>query len=162
MRERKNTMAAFGKKRKKAEFPDVIPVSEAIRKGDIFTKLTCLIMGAGNLARKQIIQGLLFLAGELCIYFLYGFLQGQRLCRISLRWVPKRRKRFSMKRHRFMSMRQEITPALPALWCCYVLCDNWIYPAVASCNSLLLYCAESTGSRKEADYLRPDIKRLER
>ena len=58
-------MAAFGKKKKASEFPDVIPVSEAIRKGDIFTKLTCLIMGAGNLARKQIIQGLLFLAGEL-------------------------------------------------------------------------------------------------
>ena len=51
-------MAAFGKKKKASEFPDVIPVSEAIRKGDIFTKLTCLIMGAGNLARKQIIQGL--------------------------------------------------------------------------------------------------------
>ena len=63
-------MAAFGKKKKASEFPDVIPVSEAIRKGDIFTKLTCLIMGAGNLARKQIIQGLLFLAGELA-YILY-------------------------------------------------------------------------------------------
>ena len=68
MRERKNTMAALEKKA--SEFPDVIPVSEAIRKGDIFTKLTCLIMGAGNLARKQIIQGLLFLAGELA-YILY-------------------------------------------------------------------------------------------
>ena len=103
-------MAAFGKKKKASEFPDVIPVSEAIRKGDIFTKLTCLIMGAGNLARKQIIQGLLFLAGELA-YIFYMFSTGQRLCRISLRWVPKRRKRFSMKRHRFMSMRQEITPS---------------------------------------------------
>ena len=64
-------MAAFGKKKKASEFPDVIPVSEAIRKGDIFTKLTCLIMGAGNLARKQIIQGLLFLTGELA-YILRG------------------------------------------------------------------------------------------
>ena len=69
-------MAAFGKKKKASEFPDVIPVSEAIRKGDIFTKLTCLIMGAGNLARKQIIQGLLFLAGELA-YIFYGFLRGK-------------------------------------------------------------------------------------
>ena len=33
-------MAALGKKKKASEFPDVIPVSEAIRKGDIFTKLT--------------------------------------------------------------------------------------------------------------------------
>ena len=66
-------MAAFGKKKKASEFPDVIPVSEAIRKGDIFTKLTCLIMGAGNLARKQIIQGLLFLAGELAYIFYMVF-----------------------------------------------------------------------------------------
>ena len=68
-------MAAFGKKKKASEFPDVIPVSEAIRKGDIFTKLTCLIMGAGNLARKQIIQGLP--GRRTCIYFLYGFLRGK-------------------------------------------------------------------------------------
>lgn len=66
-------MAALGKKKKASEFPDVIPVSEAIRKGDIFTKLTCLIMGAGNLARKQIIQGLLFLAGELAYIFYMVF-----------------------------------------------------------------------------------------
>ena len=70
-------MAAFGKKKKASEFPDVIPVSEAIRKGDIFTKLTCLIMGAGNLARKQIIQGLLFLAGELA-YILYMVFYGAK------------------------------------------------------------------------------------
>lgn len=68
-------MAVFGKKKKASEFPEVIPVSEAIRKGDIFTKLTCLIMGAGNLARKQIIQGLLFLAGELG-YILYMVFYG--------------------------------------------------------------------------------------
>ena len=70
-------MAAFGKKKKASEFPDVIPVSEAIRKGDIFTKLTCLIMGAGNLARKQIIQGLLFLTGELA-YILYMVFYGAK------------------------------------------------------------------------------------
>ena len=72
-------MAAFGKKKKASEFPDVIPVSEAIRKGDIFTKLTCLIMGAGNLARKQIIQGLLFLTGELA-YILYMVFYGAKAC----------------------------------------------------------------------------------
>lgn len=64
-------MAAFGKKKKASEFPDVIPVSEAIRKGDIFTKLTCLIMGAGNLARKQIIQGLLFWQENLHIFSIW-------------------------------------------------------------------------------------------
>ena len=60
MRERNNAMAVFGKKKKTREFPEVIPVSEAIRKGDIYTKMTCLFMGAGNLARKQILQ-------EMCI-----------------------------------------------------------------------------------------------
>ena len=68
-------MAGFGKKKKAREFPDVIPVFEAIRKGDIYTKLTCLFMGAGNLARKQIPQGLLFLAGEIayiCFMLFYG------------------------------------------------------------------------------------------
>ena len=75
MRERNNAMAVFGKKKKTREFPEVIPVSEAIRKGDIYTKMTCLFMGAGNLARKQILQGLLFLAGEvsyICFMFFYG------------------------------------------------------------------------------------------
>lgn len=75
VRERNKTMAGFGKKKKAREFPDVIPVSEAIRKGDIYTKLTCLFMGAGNLARKQIPQGLLFLAGEIayiCFMIFYG------------------------------------------------------------------------------------------
>lgn len=75
MRERNNAMAVFEKKKKTREFPEVIPVSEAIRKGDIYTKMTCLFMGAGNLARKQILQGLLFLAGEvsyICFMFFYG------------------------------------------------------------------------------------------
>ena len=30
--------------------------------GDIFTKLSYIIFGVGNLARKQIVKGLLFLA----------------------------------------------------------------------------------------------------
>lgn len=68
-------MAGFLKRKKIVEFPEVIPVGEAIRKGDIFTKLTCLLMGAGNFARGQIIQGLLFLAGEIayiCFMAFYG------------------------------------------------------------------------------------------
>ncbi|MBQ7840136.1 MAG: sugar ABC transporter permease [Lachnospiraceae bacterium] len=68
-------MAGLKRKQRIAEFPEVIPVTEAIQKGDIFTKLTCLIMGAGNFARKQIIQGLLFLAAEIgyiCFMVFYG------------------------------------------------------------------------------------------
>ncbi|MFR6589098.1 MAG: hypothetical protein ACLURV_01570 [Gallintestinimicrobium sp.] len=59
-------MAAFGKKKKASEFPDVIPVSEAIRKGDIFTKLTCLIMGRAY--EKTDHTGTFVLAGELHIF----------------------------------------------------------------------------------------------
>lgn len=68
-------MAGIKRKQKISEFPEVIPVKEAILKGDVFTKLTCLIMGAGNFARGQIIQGLLFLAAEIgyiCFMIFYG------------------------------------------------------------------------------------------
>lgn len=68
-------MAGIKRKKKISEFPEVIPVTEAIQKGDAFTKLTCLIMGAGNFARGQIIQGLLFLAAEIayiCFMIFYG------------------------------------------------------------------------------------------
>ena len=40
-------------------------------KGDIFTKLSFLIMGLGNIARKQFVKGLLYLVSEIVfIYFL--------------------------------------------------------------------------------------------
>lgn len=68
-------MAGIKRKQKISEFPEVIPVMEAISKGDVFTKLTCLVMGAGNFARGQIIQGLLFLAAEIsyiCFMAFYG------------------------------------------------------------------------------------------
>lgn len=68
-------MAGLKKKQRIKEFPNVIPVTEAICKGDVFTKLTCLIMGAGNFARGQIISGLLFLAAEIgyiCFMVFYG------------------------------------------------------------------------------------------
>lgn len=69
------TMAGLKKKQRTREFPKVIPVREAILKGDVFTKLTCFIMGAGNFARGQIIAGLLFLAAEIgyiCFMAFYG------------------------------------------------------------------------------------------
>lgn len=67
-------------------------------------------MGAGNLARKQIIQGLLFLAGELA-YILYMVFYGAKALQNFVTLGTETQKRFSMKRHRFMSMRQEITPS---------------------------------------------------
>ena len=43
----------------------VISVKNALRHGDIFTRLSAVIMGAGNICRKQIIKGLLYLAAEI-------------------------------------------------------------------------------------------------
>lgn len=38
---------------------------QALKKGDLYTRLTFLIMGLGNMARKQIIKGLLYLSAEI-------------------------------------------------------------------------------------------------
>ena len=48
---------------------DEIKVSNAILHGDVLTKLSMLFMGLGNLARKQIIKGLMFLAIEAAFIF---------------------------------------------------------------------------------------------
>lgn len=67
------------KKNKKAlnapsEFSKDYTVRKAFAKGDIFTKLSFLIMGLGNIVRKQFIKGLLFLAVEIgFIYFLVAY-----------------------------------------------------------------------------------------
>ena len=37
---------------------------KALTKGDIFTKLSVIILGLGNLVRRQIIKGLIFLGIE--------------------------------------------------------------------------------------------------
>ena len=42
----------------------------AFKEGDLLTKLTFVLMGAGNLFRGQIVKGLLFLAAEIA-YFVY-------------------------------------------------------------------------------------------
>lgn len=47
----------------------VVPIRVALTEGDIFTKLTALIMGLGNFARKQWIQGILFLAAEVGFFY---------------------------------------------------------------------------------------------
>lgn len=67
------------KKKKKAlnapkEFNNDYTATKAITKGDIFTKLSMVIMGLGNIVRKQFIKGLIFLAGEIAfIWFLMEY-----------------------------------------------------------------------------------------
>ena len=61
-------------KRKPSEFPTEYTVSNAFKKGDILTKLSFLLLGAGNIARKQIAKGIIFLFTEICyIFFMINF-----------------------------------------------------------------------------------------
>ena len=58
-------------KKRVNEFPTPYTVSNAVKKGGLLTKLSMLIMGAGNIAHKQIIKGLIFLLIEVAfIYFM--------------------------------------------------------------------------------------------
>ena len=49
---------------KKGEFYTEYTVRNAIKNGDLFTKLSMFILGAGNFARKEFIKGILFLFSE--------------------------------------------------------------------------------------------------
>ena len=57
-------MKKAGKKKDK-EFATPYTVCNAIAKGDIWTKLSMIVMGLGNMAHKQIGKGILFLAIEI-------------------------------------------------------------------------------------------------
>lgn len=45
--------------------PSPYTLGEALKHGDLFTKLSIIFFGFGNIARHQIVKGLLFLAGEI-------------------------------------------------------------------------------------------------
>ena len=66
-------MEKRGKKSKVKDFPKTYTIIEALKDGDLFTRLTCIFMGMGNFARKQFVQGIGFLAIE--IMYLYYMLQ---------------------------------------------------------------------------------------
>lgn len=55
----------MGKRKRVSEFATPYTATAAITKGDLMTKLSMLIMGAGNIARGQIIKGFMFLAIEI-------------------------------------------------------------------------------------------------
>lgn len=53
------------------EFPTPFTVTGALTKGNIITKISMLIMGLGNIAHKQIVKGIMFLAIEVAyIWFM--------------------------------------------------------------------------------------------
>jgi arabinogalactan oligomer/maltooligosaccharide transport system permease protein len=62
-------------KRKPSDFPTEYTVTNALKKGDLLTKLSFIILGAGNIARKQIVKGIMFLLVEVA-YIYYMFADG--------------------------------------------------------------------------------------
>ena len=58
------------KKRKMKEFASTYSLKNAFVKGDIFTKLSAVVMGLGNIVRGQVVKGLLFLAVQ-AAYIIY-------------------------------------------------------------------------------------------
>lgn len=63
-------------KRKPSDFPTDYTVTNAFKKGDLLTKLSFVLLGAGNIARQQIVKGILFLVTEIAyVYYMiaYGF-----------------------------------------------------------------------------------------
>ncbi|MCH3973393.1 MAG: sugar ABC transporter permease [Oscillospiraceae bacterium] len=63
------------KKKGSGEFDTPYTLHAAITKGDWRTRLSCLVMGFGNLAHRQIVKGLLCLATEIafiCFMVFYG------------------------------------------------------------------------------------------
>ena len=58
------------RKKRTKEFPNPYSLKNAFAKGSIFTRLSAVIMGLGNIVYGQIVKGLLFLAVEVG-YILY-------------------------------------------------------------------------------------------
>ena len=58
------------RKKRTKEFPNPYSLKNAFAKGSIFTRLSAVVMGLGNIVYGQIVKGLLFLAVEVG-YILY-------------------------------------------------------------------------------------------
>ncbi|NLL76568.1 MAG: sugar ABC transporter permease [Clostridiales bacterium] len=66
----------MGKRKKRVnEFASPYTIGNAVKKGDLITKLSMLFMGAGNIAHGQIVKGFLFLIIEIN-YILFMFQNG--------------------------------------------------------------------------------------
>lgn len=64
-------MAVQIKRKKRVnDFPSPYTVTNALKKGDLYTRLGLIVMGSGNFARKQIVKGMMFLLIEAAyLYF---------------------------------------------------------------------------------------------
>lgn len=64
-----NSAEKKGRKKRVDYFATPYTVTNAVKEGGLATKLSMLVMGFGNIAYKQIIKGLLFLAIEVAYFF---------------------------------------------------------------------------------------------
>ena len=55
--------------------PSPYTLKNALEKGDVFTKLSILIFGLGNVVRKQYVKGLIYFAGEV-LFIIYMIMTG--------------------------------------------------------------------------------------
>ena len=98
-------MIGANKKKKVSEFATPYTVGNALTKGGATVKLSALVMGLANMAHKQIIKGLIFLAIEIA-YIAYMVSAGAITFPCCLHLAGESRKRYLMSRSRFMSMLQ--------------------------------------------------------
>ena len=80
-----------------------VKFTESFRKGNIFTKLSILIPGLGNLVGKQIIKGIMYIAIE-AAFVCFMIMKGINC----LAMLPDRSRRYGMKSLEYMSMLQVI------------------------------------------------------
>ena len=124
----------IGANKKKSDFATPYTVSNALTKGGAAVKLSALIMGLGNIAHKQIIKGLIFLAIEIG-YIMFMVNAGAYYLSMlpSLGWRKQEevsavlqdflvlaagnRKRYGMKSLEYMSMYRVTIP----YYCCYTV-----------------------------------------
>ena len=78
----------------------------AFKKGDWLTRSSAIVMGLGNILRKQFIKGILFLFTEAAFLFFMAAYGWQ--CLLAL--VKKNREKCGMKHWASMNMFREITP----------------------------------------------------
>lgn len=69
---RRSFMAVQSKqKRRVKDFESPYTVTNALKMGDLYTRLGIILMGLGNLARKQLVKGIIFLLTEAAyVYFM--------------------------------------------------------------------------------------------
>lgn len=81
----------------------------AFKKGDWLTRSSAIVMGLGNILRKQFIKGILFLFTEAAFLFFMAAYGWQCLLALPA-LVKKNREKCGMKHWASMNMFREITP----------------------------------------------------